>query len=179
MTLSPSEIFKLAMTGKQIFVQPYMSVKKSQHDGRLKVQFIFDQLKETQVIRSITVTNPLAMVQAIQTLNVELQALIAHREQKREKIKAQKEAERKARQEAELAQRQTEVAKSYLQEARSMVQQINERKKLEMQQQLLHSQRFVIAARKPIQAILQRVAPVIDPWAYRNVYGKPAEVFIF
>lgn len=176
MNLSPSEIFNEAMSGKQIYVQTYLSVKRSQHDGRLKVQFRFDQGKETQVIRSITVTNPLSMMQAINTLNTELQSLIADRELKRQQIEAQKEAERQTKRKELLAQRR---AQNYLEQAQTMVQQINQRRQLEAQQQLIHSQRFINAVRKPVQAVLERVKPVVDPFAYRNVYGSPAEVFIF
>lgn len=179
MTLSPSEIFQAAMSGKNVYVRSYMVVKKSQHPGRLKVQFVFDQQKETQVIRSITVTNPLAMMQAIHTLNEELQKLIAEREQRRHQEKMQKLLQLEAKRQEELAQRRKHSANTYLQQARTMVQQINQRRQHEQQQQLVHSERFLNAARKPIQAILERVTPVIDPWAYRNVYGKPAEVFIF
>lgn len=164
MTLSPSEIFQTALAGRSVVIQPYLRVIKHLETGSVIVSLRIDQNKPTQYYKSLVVRNPLAMMQAINTLKAEAAKHLNGREVS-EKVTARR--------------TQAEIAKDYLREVRSMVHKINEKKRLEQEQEQLRSENIISNVRKPILAILERVTPVIDPWAYRNVYGKPAEVFIF
>lgn len=174
--LSPSEIFTTAMTGKRIQLGSYLWVEKSVYDGRLKVKFAFDQGKDTQVIRQISVNNPLAMIQAMQTLTDELAVLVSNREKVRQEQRVIREQEKAQRQQARQESAQQELARNFLNQARSIVESINEKKRAQETQELVRRHRMMDNVRRPIMDILARVAPVIDPYAYRNVYGKPAEV---
>lgn len=164
MQLSPSEIFYTALNGTIISLPPYLRVLKHHTRGRVRVDLRIRQNSEESYHKSYVVANPLAMMQAIDILKKERAKRIDDREM------------------PDIVARyptRVEIAQEFLKEARSMVDVINQKKKIEQQKAQERQDMIVKNVRQPIQAILQRVAPIADPWAYRNVYGKPAEVFIF
>lgn len=158
MALSPSDIFNAALSGKSIAIENYLSVRPHQNTNRVRVIYTIHQNKPYFKSRSIIVGNPLAMMQAIGILRTELHALLAQETM-------------------EMLQREQEKAtQQFLAGQRLRILQ-KHRERIAEEERRVNT--VVQHVRKPIQAILQRVAPVNDPWAYRNVYGKPAEVFIF
>jgi hypothetical protein len=75
-----------------------------------------------------------------------------------------------------LEQEQEKATAAFLEKQRNEIARKHRERIAEEQRRAEEAARRVYG---PIRAILERVTPVIDPWAYRNVYGKPAEVFIF
>jgi hypothetical protein len=75
-----------------------------------------------------------------------------------------------------LEQEQAFATAAYLEKQRNEIARKHRERIAEEQRRAENAVRHVSG---PIKAILDRVKPVIDPWAYRNVFGKPAEVFIF
>lgn len=158
MELSPSDIFKKALSGKSVSLENYLSVRSHRVPNKVCVMFKINQDKPTFKSKSLVVDNPLAMMQAIAVLRKELHHLLAEETRlllEQEQIRATQQF---------LEGQRLEIARKH-------------REKLAAEQQRIEN--VVKYVSEPIQAILQRVTPVIDPWAYRNVYGKPAEVFIF
>ena len=158
MTLSPSEIFNMAKSGNSVVIEKYLAVRYYKSHDRVRVEYIYNQNTPNSKHRSIVVHNPLAMMQAIAILRKELYDFIA------EETKSF------------LAEEQAKATAKYLADQRSNLARIHRDREAMEQQRAENALRYVSG---PIKAILERVKPVVDPFAYRNVYGRPAEVFIF
>lgn len=158
MTLSPSDIFNQAVAGNSVSIEKYLSVKPHHNTNRVRVIYALNQNKPTFTSKSLICANPLAMMQAISVLRTELHKLLGE----------------EAR--AMLEQEQAFATAAYLEQQRKEIARKHRERIAEEQRRAENAVRHVSG---PIKAILDRVTPVIDPWAYRNVFGKPAEVFIF
>ena len=155
MAHSPSDAWKLVEQFGYITVEDCIAMKM-QH-GKRHVVFQITTGGQKQYKQAM-VANPLTMLAVI------------------DKFRKQRDSIRSEYVQKILQQEQTKAIADYLTKQRAEVQR-KHLERLAEEERRLNS--VVQHVRKPIQAILQRVAPVIDPWAYPNVYGKPAEVFIF
>lgn len=155
MAHSPSDAWKLVEQFGYITVEDCIAMKM-QH-GKRHVVFQLTIGGNRQYKQTI-VANPLTMLAVID---------------KYRKIRDTTRAEHIKQM---LEQEQAKATAEYLKRQREEIARMH-RERLAEEERRLNS--VVQHVRRPIQAILERVKPVIDPWAYRNVYGKPAEVFIF
>lgn len=158
MTLSPSEIFQSVQSGKCVYIEKHLSVRPLHYKKSVRVIYLINQGRPDFKSRSIAAANPLAMMQAIAVLRKELHQILV------EEVRAI------------IEQEQAKATEQFLTKQRNNIARMHRDREAKEQQRAENALRYVSG---PIKAILERVKPVVDPFAYRNVYGRPAEVFIF
>lgn len=149
---SPSDCWNLAETYGWVNVEDCISIKFKNNHRHVCLQFYIDG---ERIHKQSVVANPLAML-----------AMISQFRKLRDKLRAD-------HVKRILESEQAKIVAQYLERQRLEIQ-ARHQQKIEEEQRRLNS--VVNKVRGPIQAILARVKPSIDQFAYLNVYGRPAEV---
>lgn len=155
MTHSPSDCWRLVEQFGYITVEDCIAMKMQNGKRHVVLQICIGR---ERTYKQTIAANPLSML-----------AIIDKFRRMRDKLRADHVKQL-------LEQEQAKATAEFLEIQRAAIARKHQEKLADEQRRAQDALRYVSA---PIRAILERVKPVVDPWAYRNVYGKPAEVFIF
>lgn len=149
---SPSDLWRLVEKFGYIKIEECIAIRIHNGSKRIALQVSIDNVRHHF---ETVVTNPLSML-----------ATIDNYRKRRDELRADQVRR-------QLADEQSKIMANFLQKQRDEIARLH-REKLEQEQTRM--EQAVKYVRGPIQAILARLKPTRDQFAYLNVYGKPAEV---
>ena len=149
---SPSDLWRICLERGYITVEDCISLRFKSGRVVAVLQITIDAQKHTQ---ERVIGNPLAMLTVIDKFRKTRDAMRA------DQVRRQLEAE------------QAKATAQFLERQRLQIAEMHRLKNEEEQRRLNN---IVNRVRGPIQDILNRYRPILDQFAYTNVYGHPAEV---